>query len=284
MDRTAPNDLSGIRRILHPTDLSAASRAAFRHALKLALTTGSSLGILHVCEEDQDDEDWGAFPSVREQLERWGVLPKGSSMDDLSALGLRIRKVSAQGSDPVAVCLDHLERHRTGLLVMATSQREGPLGWPHSSVAEHLARAAQLPSLLVPQPSEGFVLPEGDIRLSSVLVPVAREPSPRAAIDAAEGLCGMLSEGATTLTLFHAGKREGMPDVLPPSTPRLRWHERVVDGDAVERIVEAARSHDLVVMSTYGRKGALDAMLGSTTERVLRRVHCPVLAIPVARN
>lgn len=281
MDHPIHHDLSRLGRILHPTDLSVASRAAFRHALKLALITKAKLSILHVCDEDQDEEDWGSFPSVRDQLERWGALPQGSTMDDLSGLGLRIRKVSAQGSEPVAVCLDHLERHAADLLVMATSQREGPLGWPHSSVAEHLARASALPSLFIPQDSEGFVLADGTTRSSSVLVPVAQDPAPQAAISAASSICGMLAQGAISLTLFHAGRRENMPDVLPASTPTMRWREQLVESDVVGGIVKAARAHDLVVMSTYGRKGAKDAFLGSTTERVLRRVHCPVLAVPV---
>lgn len=281
MDHPIHHDLSRLVRILHPTDLSVASRTAFRHALKLALVTKAKLSILHVCEEDQDEADWSAFPGVREQLERWGVLPQDSTMDDLSGLGLRIRKVSAQGSDPVAVCLDHLERHAADLLVMATSQREGPLGWPHTSVAERLARASQRPSLLVPQDHAGIVLADGGIRLSNVLVPVAKSPAPQVALGAAGSICGLLALGAVSLTLFHAGRSTDMPDVLPASTPTLRWREQVVERDVVDGIVEAARVNDLVVMSTYGRKGAVDALLGSTTERVLRRVHCPVLAIPV---
>jgi nucleotide-binding universal stress UspA family protein len=281
MDHPLPHDLARIGTILHPSDLSVASRTAFRHALKLTLVHKAKLTILHVAGEDQDEEDWGAFPGVRDHLERWGLLPHASTMDDLFSAGLRIRKVSAQGSDPVAVCLDHLERHSADLLVMATSQREGPLGWPHSSVAERLARASGRPSLLIPHDSEGLVLADGTTKLSGVLVPVARNPSPKAAIRAASNICGMLGQGAVSLGLFHAGRREDMPDVLPASTPEQQWREHVVEADVVEGIVEAARSHDLVVMSTHGRKGPLDALLGSTTERVLRRLHCPLLAIPV---
>ncbi|MEX1132799.1 MAG: universal stress protein [Flavobacteriales bacterium] len=281
MDHSNHHDLSRIGAILHPTDLSIASRTAFRHALKLALVNKAKLTILHVTGEDQDEEDWGAFPGVRDHLERWGLLPNAATMDDLSNAGLRIRKVSAQGSDPVAVCLDHLERHSADLLVMATSQREGPFGWPHSSVAERMARASGRPSLLIPHNSEGLVLADGTTNLSGVLVPVARNPSPKAAIRAATSLCGMLGQGAVSLALFHAGRREDMPDVLPTSTPELRWREHVVQADVVEGIVEAARSQDLVVMSTHGRKGPWDNLLGSTTERVLRRIQCPLLAIPV---
>ena len=40
---------------------------------------------------------------------------------------------------------------------------------------------------------------------------------------------------------------------------------------------------NLIVMPTEGRHGVFDALRGSTTERVLRRVRCPVLAVPAAR-
>jgi len=41
-----------------------------------------------------------------------------------------------------------------------------------------------------------------------------------------------------------------------------------------------ARAANLIVMGTHGRRGLDHFMLGSVTERVLRRAACPVLAIP----
>jgi len=117
--------------------------------------------------------------------------------------------------------------------------------------------------------------------LNNVLVPVAQEPSPRPAIQAAETWCTLLTKSAADLHLFHAGMCEQIPNVLPPSTTNLNLQEGVVDADVVEGIVTEADGHDLVVMGTYGGKGAWDALLGSTTERVLRRLNCPLLAVPV---
>jgi nucleotide-binding universal stress UspA family protein len=53
-------------------------------------------------------------------------------------------------------------------------------------------------------------------------------------------------------------------------------------GDVTEVILETAREQtaDLIVMSTEGRNGFLDALRGSQTERVLRGSACPLLAIP----
>ena len=53
-------------------------------------------------------------------------------------------------------------------------------------------------------------------------------------------------------------------------------------GDPVDEIVAAASewAADLIVMTTQAHTGVLDALRGSTTERILRRASCPVLAVP----
>jgi len=40
-----------------------------------------------------------------------------------------------------------------------------------------------------------------------------------------------------------------------------------------------ARKTDLIVMGTHGRRGCDRLVLGSVTDRVMRRAPCPVLAI-----
>jgi nucleotide-binding universal stress UspA family protein len=51
---------------------------------------------------------------------------------------------------------------------------------------------------------------------------------------------------------------------------------------AAARIVERARElePDLLVMGTHGRGGFDRLVLGSTTEKVIRKAHCPVLTVP----
>src|SRR5262245_1425416 len=56
--------------------------------------------------------------------------------------------------------------------------------------------------------------------------------------------------------------------------------EIVVEGDPVEVIVDQARRADLLVLGTHGRKGFERLVLGSVTEKVLRKSSCPVLTVP----
>ena len=53
-------------------------------------------------------------------------------------------------------------------------------------------------------------------------------------------------------------------------------------GSPADRIVDRAASlpADLIVMGTHGSRGFERLMLGSVTERVLRRAGCPVLTVP----
>lgn len=52
-------------------------------------------------------------------------------------------------------------------------------------------------------------------------------------------------------------------------------------GLAADTILSFAKkqSTDLIVMGTHGRRGIDRLMMGSTTEAVLRKAHCPVLAV-----
>jgi nucleotide-binding universal stress UspA family protein len=56
------------------------------------------------------------------------------------------------------------------------------------------------------------------------------------------------------------------------------------EGAVVRTIVETAAQlpADLIVMGSHGRGGVEHLVLGSVTEKVLRKAHCPVLIVPPA--
>jgi hypothetical protein len=82
------------QRIFHPSDFSVASKVAFVHALKLAVSTNGRLTILHTGAEGSAD-DWLEFPRVRRTLERWEMLPPNSPKDAIFNLGLDVEKVAS---------------------------------------------------------------------------------------------------------------------------------------------------------------------------------------------
>ena len=55
----------------------------------------------------------------------------------------------------------------------------------------------------------------------------------------------------------------------------------VAHGNPADEIIRTAkeRDADLIVIATHGRTGLKHLFMGSTAERVVRHVHCPVLVV-----
>lgn len=277
--RTAPR-----WNILYPSDFSPASDVAFAHALKLALLAKAELSILHVTHQP-DDVHWTDFPGVRCTLERWGILPTGSAREDVVEMGMNVEKIVSLHADPVRAVLDYREQHPTNLIVLATHQREGLARWMHKAVAEPIARHSGEMTLFVPCGVAGFVsLDTGALALRRIVIPIDQVPRPQPAVNAAFALAGALGCAVASFTLVYVGDDEEMPTVCVPEREGWAWERTVHRGEVVEQILQAATdcSADLIVMATAGHHGFLDALRGSTTERVLRGARCPLLAVPAA--
>jgi nucleotide-binding universal stress UspA family protein len=269
-------------RILHPTDFSPASEVAFAHALKLALLAQAQLVLLHVTPE-KGHLDWADFPGIRRTLERWRLLPAGSSRAAVADLGLHVEKITGIHPDPVRSILNYLAMYTTDLIVLATHQREGLDRWLHRTIAEPIARNSREMTLFLPAAVKGFVsLETGTLALRQILLPIDHTPAPQPAVDGATALLRGVGCAEISLTLVHVGKPGDMPAVRLPEHERWRWQQTLRHGEPVEQILQATSEGpaDLIVMTTQGHRGFLDALRGSTTERVLRGSRCPVLAIP----
>ncbi len=275
--------LAHIRHILNPTDFSPASMAAFGHALKIGLSMKSDLTIMHV-DPSQADPDFENFPRVRATLGQWEVLREGATKEDLLTLGFGVRKILAKGDNPVASILQLLWRKPADLIVLATHPEDTLGKWLPDMVGQSLARKSRTMSLFVPGHCNGFVsLNTGAVRLQRILIPIDHRPHPQAAVDAACALVAGLGVQPVMFDVLYVGDQSGTPQLRLPRRDGWIWTERIRSGTVVDGILEAADIHrsDLIVMATEWRHGFLDALLGSTTERVLRRADCPLLAVPV---
>lgn len=278
-----PMDYVKVESIFHPSDFSQASHVAFAHALKMALVAKAKLSMLHAASTS--DADWQDFPGVRDTLERWGLLPKNSpSTAVVDVMGIQVSKVLSKGRDPVKACMAYLDKNPADLIVLAIHQREGQTEWlGKKPVGEPMAKAAGQMTLFIPHGVKGFVsVQEGSVRLQNILIPVVAKPRPQPAIEAAIRLIRNLGLAAGTLTLLHAGKAEQMPAVQTPEIPGWVWKREVQEGNPAEVILRTAgeTAADLILMTTDGPDGFLDALRGTTSELVLRQVRCPVATLP----
>lgn len=273
--------------IFHPSDFSAASQVAFGHALKIAIQAKAKLDIMHVETHLSPEKPyWQDFPAVRATLSRWGILPEGIGRDEVAKAGLRIRKALKSGADPVKTMLRHFRRLPPDLIVLATHQREGIERWLHRAVAEPLARRSGAMTLFVPSEARGFVsVKDGLVTLRKILIPVDHDPDPQTALSKALLLARGLDCIVGEIRLVHIGPRGTAPVIDTPYRTGWSYDTVVRQGDVVDEIVKAEHEWrpDLMVLATQGHLDFLDALRGSTTERVLRAAHCPVLAVPARR-
>lgn len=270
----------GLTRIAHATDFSPQSMVAFQHALRLAVEARCRLDILHVHDPVEED-DWDAFPHVRETLANWELLESAARTEEIKGrLGMEVSKIEIKSPHPVIGLSEFLIAHRPDLLVVATQGRQGVNRLLAGSVSEDVIVHANVPTLLIGPKALPFVDAEkGSLRLRSLLMPVAEHPQPALALEVLYGLLkpvGVKLENVDAVTIGLE-----MPDLIAADGHAVPVRE--VDGPVVETILEmaAATPTDLIVMPTTGKHGFLDGLRGSTTARVTAAAPCPVLSLPL---
>jgi nucleotide-binding universal stress UspA family protein len=278
---STPGNLPIVRSVLLPTDMSPGSEIAFQHALAIALLRQTSLTMLHV----EGSSKAGEFPSVREMLERWGLLAEGSSRSAVyENFNVRIKKKVVKGR-PLPVILDYLEKSYVDLVVVATKGSGGVAGWLKPSVSEPLAHRTDTSTLFVPVGRPGIVDPaNGQITARKILVPVAEVPDAQNAVTLAARTAiaaHQVHGDPVELHLMHVGDQ--MPGLQLPEHAGIRWSHGLQQGDVIDQILRTVedRHADLVVMASDGRSGIMDAFRGSHSEQIVRLVPCPLLVVPI---
>ncbi|MGH7817790.1 MAG: universal stress protein, partial [Candidatus Binatia bacterium] len=81
---------------------------------------------------------------------------------------------------------------------------------------------------------------------------------------------------------LHEFVKENFADMIG----KVRITEVVEAGIPYNKIVQKAEAEnaDMIVMSTHGRTGFEQIMLGSVTAKVVARASCPVLSIRPTKN
>ena len=267
---------NGFQTIVHPTVFSDASANAFAHALRIVLATRGKLYLVHVADSDSFDD---GFPHVRHALGLWNLMNEEEPPAAVGKLGIKVSKVGLESETPLSGLSNFLDEHPTDLLVIATHGRDGIDYWLHGSIAEELSRRAKVATLFIPPTARGFVdQGTGKIQLSRVLVPVDQSP-PSEVLGIIRAFVRTMNELDATIELMHVG--ETGPQIIEDGAV---VPVALQTGDPVTAILATAEQVDLIAMPTKGHHGILDALRGSTTERVVRHSPCPVLAVPATSD
>jgi nucleotide-binding universal stress UspA family protein len=266
--------------IFHPTSFSGATDA-FAHALRIAVAARGELQLLHV-NAPNEAPDFSPFPAIRQTLASWGMLDADAPSDAITQkLGVRVKKELAWDSNPVVAISNALASVTPDLLVLSIADRSGLPDIFQDSTAEAITRAARTVSLCVRRGGGGFVSEQtGEVALKSILAPVVENVRNASAIDAVLSLGELLEVRDLVIHVVHVGgETPEIPD-LPAAGARFRLH--AAHGPVVDTILDMQRraDADLICLPVARHHGLIASVVGSTTERVMRRAECPVLLAP----
>jgi nucleotide-binding universal stress UspA family protein len=299
-------------RILVPLDGSPRAETALPVAARIAQAAGGSVILVQVVSIPS--ESLGPFASMdvdptlleNEQQEAKNYLTHIAGQSLFA--GCHIETSVLAG--PVAPLLvEEIARQRANLVTLSSHGRTGFTRWMLGSVAQHLARHAPAPVLVLRD--EGSHLSHGQAELPLwVLVPVdgseISEVASRPAAWLASALASPQQPEVHLFSVVNAFEREARQQPQEVAIARAQLYlaslakqvtaqqpsvlvtwSVAIDQDPAENIIVTAEqgereqgpAFDLVAMATHGRTGFARWAMGSITERVLWSTRLPVLIV-----
>lgn len=285
--------------ILVPTDFSVPSLRAVLVAKSIA-ETAADITVVYV-GHDYDliapGQAWGAdVPPVNDLDRQRDRLQTWATDHNLGDVKLEVR----QGDPGTEVC-KLAEEMACQLIVVPSHGRHGVKRVLLGSVAERIIRHCDCSVLVLRRQNESdaeATMAENWCPRQRVLVPVDFSESTDATLQVAKELVddrtaidvvnaiwsmdGSILIGSTVLTQdeLSANRQEFLERYLAEhGHSGMKAHVIVGDpGLSISTYAEKVNA-DLVVMPTHGYHGLHRLVLGSTTERVLRHCHVPVLVL-----
>ncbi len=203
--------------------------------------------------------------------------------------------------DPANELLRIIDERRPGLLALASHGRSGISRWRYGSVADKLARAASVPTLIV-GPSV-LEVPARPPSIETIMVPLDGSETAEMALGAAVDIANALGANillARSLQWATQAMIYGVPDVniakidedltKASETYLSKKKKELADGVTIEAVVlhgppadalislAESRDVDLIVMTSHTRDGLPRALLGSVADRLLQ-APAPVLIV-----
>jgi len=286
-------------RILVPLDGSQLAELALPYAEELAGAFNSELALVYVCEPVEDE--------YRHMHQLY--------IEDMAGTARkRIKGVSSEATvkpgildgEPAAEIIGYADKNDIRLIVMATHGRSGIMLWAVGSVAHKVLQRISIPMLLIranvptPKPGEKGMF-------SKILVPLDGSSVGEAALPYVEELTKKLESEVILLQVVPHGQwahtvggldyvrfpehvLESMKtragQYLEEVSARLSGTKATLSsevrlGHAAEEIVNFAKETDtrLVAMSTHGRSGISEWILGSVTQKILHTGSTPLLLV-----
>jgi nucleotide-binding universal stress UspA family protein len=285
-----------IQRILCPVDFFPASLRAVDYAIGLAQKYDAKLHLLHVVSSTLGGTEQCAFTvsEIIDSMKKQSARKMKNLERKARAVGLTV-STDVRTGDVQREVESAIRASKADILVMGTHGRRGLEKWFMGSVTERMLRRSPIPVLTLrgskkartTLPTRSRILfttdfSEGTANALNYALSVAQ---------ANKGRLTLLHVLEDTLAVISAqyrkeiseGVRRELKQLIPADAQGSPDIDTVVEAGTpyymILRLLKKERI-DLLVMNTHG-KGMLDrALLGSTSERVVRAADCPVMLIP----
>jgi nucleotide-binding universal stress UspA family protein len=279
-----------IKSILAPTDMTDSTLPALRYARVFADRLSARLTIMYsepiAYPVDSLAPVMPVFvePTPEEQARLRGDVAKHAA----PAIGDRPYEVCVTVGQPIPAILASAKERKADLIVMGTHLRHGWRRALLGSVSEGVVHAANCPVLTVASPERRFRAAEYEI--THILCPINYTEVARESV----GIAARLAQAfGARLTIVHALEGDGAQDVGAEEQRIRQWVGQelngtleyrglVVRGGPAERVLDCADdlAADLLVVGAQHKLFRDTAVIGTTTERLIRFASCPVLLVP----
>ncbi len=293
------------QRILCATDLSDFSNSAVMQAIGMAREFGSQLFICHVVDLPMVSMHGAAFVYPEDQIEEM----KTGAMDQIKGLVMNTELdwEALVETGPVSATLCRLAvEKQADLAIVSTHGRTGLKRLFLGSVTERVMRTIACPLLVVTPPEKGGAIEKQfkGFGFKQILVGCDFSADSGRAVEFGFSLAqefeaaihlvhvvepfvyrdNMLPEATRTeaITELATGSRQRLENLVPKDAHNWCKVELACEnGKPFQVLKKYAETHqiDLIVLGVRGHSLVETMLLGSTTDRVIRNVACPVLSV-----
>jgi nucleotide-binding universal stress UspA family protein len=297
--------------ILAATDLSANSLVAIQYACNLAKLTQGTIILLHVFELPVFASKPDIYFSSRDVTFEFDAA-QSAALERLHTIRDEIvnPQVPCVSNMRIGILyeeiVDEAEKRRADLIVVGTQGMSGVAKFLMGSTAERVCRHAPCSVLVVRhEPTSDELSAAGELKLRKILVPTDLSKNSATAINYATRLAKLTGAHLTLTHVFQIPDYATNPGIyLSPTAPQSdiaaaqcraldhlqslcenitasggKCNAGMRTGVPSQEIIGEAKkiAPDLIVVGTQGATAIARFLTGSTAERVLRHVPCPVL-------
>ncbi|MBD3289483.1 universal stress protein [candidate division KSB1 bacterium] len=303
LNKTKAYFMINFKKILCPVDFCKCSENAVRNALIIAERYHAELHLFHAILMYEDETYQGKVrtPDFSESYDILSEISdsKLSELVESKANDVSITKKITRGFSAADEILAYAADNAFDLIVMGTHGRKALGHFLLGSVAEKVVRTAHCPVLTVHEESktienyEHIFVPVDFSEYSQLALSYGLEIAER--YDADMSLFHVVEQsihpsfytsGKSSVFEIDSELRDRSVEAMKEFRKKA-GHEDVstkyiiTEGRAAREIIEYLENHpvDLIVIATHGLTGIEHFLLGSTTEKVIRRAKVPVLTV-----